>query len=189
MSIIFLHSAHSSVFLNTLTQNVLIEDQFWGGGACRSLLITWLCSTSYPLILKIFRSCDSLDSEITDALTNFELAVELCTWGLSCRKFSASQRTQYYSHMSISINRHSLFCHCCEGNLSAASIHVHLSLYVTPLFQSSKFSLFMLPSISDFQVTSSLMDPHICLITPLSDMYNILFILKVHDFSSCKKPI
>ena len=153
------------------------------------LPITWLCSTSYPLISNIFRSCDCLDSEITDAISDFETAVELHTWGLACRKFSAFQRMQYYSHMSISINHHSLFCHCSEGKHSAASIPVHLSLYIRPLFQFSTFSRYMLPSISDFQLTSSLMDTHTCLITPFADMYIILFVLKEHDLSSCRRPI
>jgi hypothetical protein len=72
MSIIFLHSAHSSVFLNILISIERINRRrVPEKKTCMPLLITWLCSTSYPLISHIFRSCDCLDSEITDAVSDF----------------------------------------------------------------------------------------------------------------------
>jgi hypothetical protein len=76
MSIIFLHSAHSSVFPNTLINTERINRRSVPEKKTfMSLLITRLCSTSYPLISNIFRSCDCLDSEITDAVSDFEPAV------------------------------------------------------------------------------------------------------------------
>ena len=94
MSIIFLHSAHNSVFLNTLINTELINRR--RVLEKKKLLYHYLLhgsvQLSYPLISDIFRSCECLDSETTDAVSDFETAVELYTRGLACRKFSTSRK-------------------------------------------------------------------------------------------------